>query len=208
MSQNNDVSKSKTLHCFGQAEVTEPLRRGWEALETFSTETAQNFWKILTSFLAEPGHPSHENTLEDFREKNGLERQALVDALETCDALISGASTLNLRESLLHEDVQVLAGRNSPRCIEFVQQYGSLRPFLQKRNIEATLTDHGKLLVGLDWRLDRVEASGRGNQLDASVLFLSLSYQEGNEVEKVSLQVNEEGLRMLKSFTDRFSTAG
>ena len=206
MSKETSDTQKKTLHCLSGAEATEQLLQGWQGLEGFSPQVAEGFWELLASFLQEPGHPAHNNLLEEFREANVLEGEILIGALETCDALITSAIVLNMKDTLLHEDAQVLAGENTQRCIDLVRSYASLRPALRQRSLDATLADHGKLLTGLDWRLDRVEASGRGTQLDANVLFLTLSYQEGEEAKKISLQLNEGGLRLLKSFTDRFST--
>jgi hypothetical protein len=43
-----------------------------------------------------------------------------------------------------------------------------------------TLTDHGKLLVGVDWRVDSMLNSHRGQSVPSPVTMVTLRYVEGD----------------------------
>ena len=61
-----------------------------------------------------------------------------------------------------------------------------------------------KLLEGIDWRLDKLEASDRGHDLRAPVLLLTLRYREGRKSERVTLQLLPDTIRKLKRVCERF----
>jgi len=71
--------------------------------------------------------------------------------------------------------------------------------------IQESLADHGKVLVGIDWREDNVTASDRGAKLNTTVVLLTLRYRENNRVERITLQLTPEAMKELKLFCDRFA---
>jgi hypothetical protein len=69
--------------------------------------------------------------------------------------------------------------------------------------IKSALADHGKLLTGVSWRLDAVQASERGANLRTPVAMLTLRYRDGAEAGRVTLQVLPDMMAELKDACDR-----
>ena len=68
---------------------------------------------------------------------------------------------------------------------------------MRQEVLQGTLADHGKLLLGVDWRLDSVQASNRGSKMRVPVALLTLRFREGEQTQRITLQVLPETLREL-----------
>lgn len=204
-----DSGDDRGLHCLGGQAPPEALEQGWQALEGLPKGDATTaFWDLFGAFLSEPGHPSHDALFQTYVDMHGVDAQNVLTAMDACNQLLNHSVALDLPDALFQEDVETLAGGKTAQGVELIRRYAGARPVLRQRVIEETLSDHGNVLVGLDWRLDRVEASDRGNQLNASVVFLTLNYRDRDEVKRITLQLVPESLQLLKSFIDRFGNPG
>ena len=85
--------------------------------------------------------------------------------------------------------------------------YDALKKPLRAEILEATLFDHGKVLVGIDWRIDRVTASDRGQNLDLPLALLTLHHREGHKERtrdgKTTLYLHADALRELTTACQR-----
>ncbi len=204
-----DSGSEKGLHCLGGQAPPEALEHGWQALEGLPKgDASAAFWDLLGAFLSEPGHPSHDQLLQSYVDTHKVDVQEVLTAMDACNQLLNQSVALDISDAHFQEDVETLAGGKTAQGVELIRRYAGARPVLRRRVIEESLSDHGNVLVGLDWRLDRVEASDRGNQLNASVVFLTLNYRDRDDVKRITLQLVPESLQLLKSFTDRFGGQG
>lgn len=193
------------LRCLSGAATPQPILEGWRGLVHFPEDSHQDFWDLLGTVVMEPGDPGYQERLESFCGSHKLEPLAVLRALQACDVLLRGATALNLDPDLFKEDLTALTGGQGPVPDELLSRYQSAQPHLRNRLLEATLADHGNVLTGLDWRVDNVMTSDRGAQLNSTVIFLTLRYQDGDDSERVTLQLTPGALQQLKDFTDRFS---
>ncbi len=77
--------------------------------------------------------------------------------------------------------------------------YETVREPLRREIIKAAVADHGKLLVGIHWRMDTIQASERGAKLRTTVAMLTLHYREGAEAGRITLQVLPDMMGELKA---------
>ena len=73
--------------------------------------------------------------------------------------------------------------------------------------LDDVLADHGNVVVGFDWRVDRVQTSSRGDLSDTAVVMLRIQYRNGDETDSVSLQLTEAVVQALGEFCGQFWTA-
>jgi COMM domain len=192
------------LQCLSGDAAPQPVQEGWQGLMQFPEDSRPGFWELLGSIVMEPNDPSYQERLETFCQTNKLEHPAVMRALQACDFLLRGATALNLDSDLFRQDLMALS--NSVEIVpdELLERYQSVQPHLRNRLVESTLTDHGKVLSGLDWRVDNVLSSDRGAQLNSTVVYLTLRYQDGDDLDRITLQLTPSALQQLKAFTDRF----
>jgi len=73
---------------------------------------------------------------------------------------------------------------------------------LRAEIVRRSILDHGSLLVGVDWRIDRILASQHGREVDTPVGVITLTYQRGAEKERITLHCEPGMLQRLRSVCD------
>ncbi len=201
-----DTPKPETgLHCFGDNPAPPHLTDGWKQLLGFPKAARDGFWSLLGIALMEPGNPKFHERLEAFCREHALAEKHAVAAIKACDVLLRQASALDLDRERFAEDLAALSDGEQEGPEILLSQYEAVKLELRRRILEGSLADHGKVFVGLDWRVDTVASSDRGAGINADVILLTLRYREGERLERITLQLTPESLKELKLFTERIS---
>jgi hypothetical protein len=204
--ETGNAGKSElVLHCFGEIAPPAQVVEGWKRLLGFPQQARAGLWALLGSALLEPASPDFRERLEAFCREHALAERHVVEAVQACDVLIRQASALDLDRDRFGQDLDALSDRQGAVPQDLLSRYDSLKDELRRRMVQGSLADHGKVLVGLDWRVDKVVSSDRGAQLDTDVVLLTLRYREGERLERITLQLTQETLRELRLFTERIS---
>jgi len=199
-----DTPKPETgLHCFGDRPAPPQVLDGWKQLLGFPRAARDGFWNLLGIALMEPANPKFHERLEAFCREHALAEKHAVGAIKACDILLRQASALDLDRERFGEDLAALSDGQQDGPELLLSRYDAVKLELRKRILEGSLADHGKVFVGLDWRLDTVASSDRGAGINADVILLTLRYREGERLERITLQLTPEGLKELKLFTER-----
>ena len=135
--------------------------------------------------------------LDDFAVRHGIERDVLTGAIRACRFLFRAAARQVLTIDQLVDDLEAL-GVGTPAAKMLVSGYPRATQILRREYIHATLRDHGKLLHDVSWRVDTVRTSDRGVGFEAPITSLTLSYREGDEERRVTLQALPELLLELQ----------
>jgi len=157
------------------------------------------------------GRPAPVPVVEGWRQFLRLPEKArkgfvaVVSAMRGCDFLLRQACALDVDTEAFRQDLSALSEGDEQGVEVIVSQYDGAKAELRKVIVQESLADHGKVLVGIDWRVDNVTASDRGAELNTTVVLLTLRYRENNRVERITLQLTPEAIRELKLFSDRFS---
>jgi hypothetical protein len=160
-------------------------------------------WSVLGPCLAEPLGAEAEGKLDAFCRAHRLDRDALSRPVKACRFLLREAASGNVEREAFVQDLRVLSGRDDAIEQFFVAGYDVACQLVRQEILQGTLADHGKLLMGVDWRLDSVQASSRGSKMRIPVALLTLRYREGDQTRRITLQVLPETLRELtQTLTD------
>ncbi|WP_438044825.1 COMM domain-containing protein [Sorangium sp. So ce128] len=188
------------LRCLGGAppppELTVDLRRLLELPEG----ARQRLWEALGPSLAEPVPAAVERLLDAFCRRHEVASDALARVLKACRFLIREASKLDLDRAALAADIAALAPGQDAEEIQAVllAGYDQARALVRREIVRGALLDHGKLLTGIDWRIDTIATANRGAKIAAPVVVLTLSYQEGDLRSRITLQATPETLSELQ----------
>ncbi len=203
---SRDSLPQVSLQCLNGASPPPAVVMGWRNLAGFSETAQAAFWEFLGQTVVEPDAPGHQELLESFCGAHGIDATSALGALGACDFLLGNATALNLAPDALQQDLIALSAGQTPLVDEFLARYQSVKPLLRSRLLEVALADHGKILTGLDWRVDNVTASDRGAQLNSTVVYLTMRYRDGDKQDRVTFQLTSEALKLLRSFTNRFES--
>lgn len=186
----------------GSAPPIEILRDAEHAL-SLPVGIRQRFWSILGPCLAEPLPGEIEGDLDRLCAQHSIAPDALARALKACRFLVRNAASNDLDSRAFAEDLALLTG-GSPRLAELlVPGYEAARKRVRSDLARAALRDHGKVLEGVDWRIDVITASSQAPKLRAPVAVITLRYREGEEHERLTLHATPEVLESLRDLCDR-----
>jgi hypothetical protein len=204
MTQDSHTRQQMRLYCCNGNPAPIPVVDGWKRFLAFSQTAKNNFLPLLMSSLLGTSGQHVDDMLDAFCQDHGLSAQDVVSAVQSCDFIIRQAATLDLSLEAFQHDLDALSGGDDAGAKIISAKYDEIKAELRALIIQESLADHGNLLVGLDWRLDEITASDRGTQLNTVVVFLTLRYRAGNQIERITFQLSPEAMKELKRFTDRF----
>lgn len=206
MEDKNTTKASETkLNCCRGNPVPSYVVEGWKRFISFPEKARSGFMSLLAPAMMEPSDPENRMRIGTFSNGYGLVEDDVVAAMRSCDFLLRQASILDLDLDAFQQDLAELSGGDAQAAGPVIANYNAAKADLRQQIIRETLADHGKVLVGLDWRLDNVTASDRGVKLNSDVVFLTLRYREGNKVERITLQLTPDAAKELKLLCERLT---
>jgi COMM domain len=194
------------LQCLGGNSASAELLAGWRRVLGVPEAQLERFTAALQLGVREPAADG-SGVLQDLAAATGIATDDLAVALTSCGFLLRQAARLDLDAEVFAADLARLGpgGPGSGAAAAALSAlYETCKAPLRQQGVNDALADHGKLLVGLNWRVDKIAASDRGLQLDADVVFLTLVYRDGGSRERITLQLTPTSLQALKSFCNRF----
>ena len=195
-----------SLHVLGGGPATEAIRTGWATYQALPEPVQTALWGLIASGLVRAGDPRVQEEVRAFCEAHAIDEERLAPALQTCGLLLGQAAALGVARADFRQDLETLSDGNSQGHETVLGRYDAILGGVRESMVVGSLADHGKVLIGLDWRVDRVSASSRAARLDTDVIYLTLRYREGDSVDRVTLQLSTKGVRDLRAFLQRFES--
>jgi hypothetical protein len=191
------------IHSLGGGEAPPELGGDLRRLLRMPAEAVSKFWQALGPCLAEQLSPETEKLLDVFCAAYRLSDEDLARAIKACRFLIQGAAKLDVPAEWLAEDLDRLCPE-APLVKELLLAgYDAAKSQIRGEIVRSALVDHGKLLIGAQWRVDIIDASERGARLRQPVLMLTLQYREGSETRRVTLQLLPDMIAELKGICEQ-----
>jgi hypothetical protein len=191
------------LYCLGGGEAPPDLGADLLRLVRLPAEALQKLWQVLGPSLVEPIAPETEQLLDMFCAAYKVDEDDLGRAIRACRFVIREAAQRDVPAGAVAEDLHRLCP-GAPLVKELVLAgYEPAKERIRHEIVKAAVADHGKLLVGIKWRMDAIHASERGAKLGMPVVLLTLHYLEGPEAGRVTLQVLPDMMGELKGVCER-----
>lgn len=185
------------LRCLGGGVAPPQIAADLAQIASLPAAAQRRLWEALGPSLGEPVPPAVERVLDEFCRRYAAPDAVVARALKACRFLIREASQLDLPRAAFAEDLAVLGAPIEVRDL-LLAGYEQARAVVRAEILRGALFDHGRVLLGVDWRLDTISASSRGARLEAPVVMLTLRYQDGEEVHRLSVQAVPDALRDLQ----------
>jgi hypothetical protein len=186
-----------TLHCLPGRSPPPELAGDLGRLRRLPAPAQGRLWEALGPSLREPMAREVEARLSAFCQQLGADPDELAPLLRACRFLLRAAARLDLASARFAEDLAAL-GADARTTELLLAGYEKAKSVLRLEILESTLTEHGKLLLGVDWRHDTINASQHGSALAAPVAVLTLRYQEGKQEQRLTLQALPSVLEQLE----------
>ncbi|MGK4004052.1 COMM domain-containing protein [Sorangium sp. So ce1036] len=195
-----DAPAAPGLRCLGGGPPPPELAADLRRLLELSPGARQRLWEALGPSLGEPVPAAVERLLDAFCRRHDVGSEALARVLKACRFLVREASKRDLDRAALAADLAALAPGEGGDVIQAIllAGYDQARALVRRELVRSALLDHGRLLTGVDWRVDTIAASSRGASIQAPVVLLTLTYQEGGQSTRLTLQATPDLLRELQ----------
>ena len=197
---------SPKLHSLDGAEPPPDLGEDLRRLLRLPAEALGKFWQALGPCLAEQMSQETERLLDVFCTAYKVSDDDLARAIKACRFLIQEAAKLDLSMERFGDDLERLCPDTPVLKGLLLAGYEPAKAQIRQGILKAALVDHGKLLLGAQWRVDTIDASERGVKLRMPVAMLTLHYREGSEVGRITLQVLPDMMGELQGICERVLT--
>jgi hypothetical protein len=154
-------------------------------------------WSVLGPCLTESLSADAEAKLDAFCRAHRLEREQLARPVNGCRFLLREAARCGADRATFASDLRTLCDDDSLEQL-LLAGYDAACQLVRQEILQSTLADHGRLLVGMEWRVDAIQASSRGPKMRVPVAILTLRFREGEKTERITLQVLPDMLRQLR----------
>jgi len=198
------------LFCLGGEAAPAAIVADLQALSRLPERARARFWDALGPALPDPLPASVEPALDTFARTFEVPKDDLARALRASRFLVREASARGLDRERFGEDVVRLAGGPlSPEAAVIapllLSRYDAARAALAAGALRETLGDHGAVVESIEWRLDGVLASSRGDAGAARIAVLTLGYREGDRKDRITLHLSPDKLEELRRACERMS---
>src|SRR5262249_35784731 len=121
-------------------------------------------------------------------------------AVRVCRMLVRGAAAHAMDAATFGSELDLL--EIGPHVIDMLRSgYDAGRALLREEGVRAAMVEHGRVLEGVAWRLERVLASSEEVSFAVALLTLRCRGRDGEE--HFSFQATPERLRELHDVCDR-----
>ncbi len=200
------------LHCLGGEKAPDAIVADLRLLANLPEAARLRFWDALGPALSEPVPDSIDETLDAFTRTHDVHPNVLGRTLKASRFLVREACARNIDRSQFEDDVvQLCGGALSPEAVIvapiLLSRYEAARASLCATAFRTSLVDHGYVLRSVEWRIDSVLTSSRGNTGGARLAVLTLGYGQGDEEKSLTLHVTPDKLEELRSACERMLRA-
>lgn len=194
---SDEAPASLSLHCLGGREPPPEVVSELRLLAELPARAHSGLWRALGPCLGDApalagGAAAIEQRLEELCGESGVSSADLSRVIRSARFLLREAARLDIERPLFERDLDAIFSGDGERGhrakLTLLAGFDAAMAELRAEILEGTLADHGKLLVGVDWRVDTLSTSSRGVKLRTPVVVLTLRYQDGERRERITLQ--------------------
>lgn len=191
------------LHCLGGERAPESIAADLRVLARLPERARARFWDALGEVLSDPVPASAEASLDAFARAFQVPGDDLARALKASRFLVREACARGLDSGRFEDDIVRLAGGPlSPEAVVLapllLSGYEGAKASLRRAMLAHTIADHSDVLESIEWRIDAVLSSSRGDALGGRIATLTLGYRRGDRTERVTLHMSPQKIEELR----------
>jgi hypothetical protein len=163
----------------------------------------ERIWEALGPCLVEVIGPDVEGRLDHFCQTHGVPDGDLARVIKACRFLIREASVVDADRDAFARDLGRLCPDLPALGEILLPGYDLAKAQVRAEILSNTLADHGKLVEGIDWSVDVLSSSSRGERLGLPVIVLTFRYREGTRRDRITLRFVPAFVQRLREICDR-----
>ena len=192
-----DAATQPLLHCLDGHAAPPELAKGIEVMTRLTAPHRERFVELLESTRERMPDDQLDNRIGRLCRRHELPLDLLGPSIKVARFLFRQAAIYDVGADALAEDLAALGG--SALTDWLLGLYESCKPKLRSEIAQAALLAHGRVLTGVEWRMDTIGSTNLGRNINLPVAVLTLAYRDGERTERVSLQLIPDMVRGLRN---------
>jgi hypothetical protein len=173
-------------------------------LLALSTEAQGEFWMVLAAYLQPSLDKAAQTAIVEYCERHELTSEQIAPVVKGVRFLCQEVASSGAPPDDLLADLEaLLSADDAKELAELVVPW--LEDFLPKLRDNLALqavADHGKVVLGTHWRVDRITSSSRAKNMGTSVAVVTFTYQDGDRIDRVTLHLLPDQVDALRKSAD------
>jgi hypothetical protein len=171
------------LRCLLGRTAPADLGANLATLASLPEPVLEAYAEVLEPNLAPMVDDRVETLVKRFCKRFEIEPSALGPSIIACRFLFTNMIVSGAPRDALEADIRALLDERADSVLPRVLAlFDAAAPKLRKDAVFLSVAEHGKVVRAVHWRLDRIQSSDHGANLDVPVATITLQYQEGPTV--------------------------
>lgn len=206
MTSPSEPPSERSLRCLSGRPCPPGMAADLTRFRDLPKSARERIWQALAPALRDPLPKDIEGALDEFCRRHGTTRVAVSPVIAASRFIVRAASLIDLSVEDLTADLAALTDDDAEIVGILTGGYDTAKELLRREVKHETLADHGNLLERVDWRMDVVASSNRGGRLATPIALLTFRYREGEKKRRLTLQLEPEAVRDLRSICEQILT--
>lgn len=196
------------LSCLMGGPAPAELRDNLVSLLALPPAVQQSFAEVLEPNLAAVIDDRVETRVKRYCRDHGIDPDALAPAIKACRFLFTSVVKAGIDREAFIRDVETLVAEpdRTPLLERVLPLFDEAYPKLMQAAALHSVAEHGKVVCGVRWRVETIQASDHGANLNVPVATITFQFREGPNAGQASYQfLPEQALelqRALANFID------
>ncbi len=199
------LTGATVLNCMGKQPCPPSLGPDLAHALDLPEPVRADLWSVLEPNLGAINTPHSAQAVEAFCTKHALDPRKITPVIGACRFLFQRGAERNVAPSLLDEDLRQLLATEKPTDAALAAVIDAILPCYERaatklriKAIYEALTDHGRVVTDVKWRVDNVSHANTGEAINVPVTLLTLRYREGDQSGQMTMQILPDELRKLQ----------
>lgn len=202
-----DATKSPTLpvklHCLGGHAAPPEVVADFLATRALPPGARAALWGALVHCLGEVIPKAAQEELDRFCAAHAAPPPLVARAVKGARFVLREAAARDLSAAVLAEDLMAISEGDEEIARLLLSGYDAARAAIRAEIVRLSFGDHGKLLDRVEWRMDHVTTSSRGEKLRVPSVVMTFSYTEGDQKARLTLHMPTDAVRGLRAMCDK-----
>lgn len=198
----SQLTGTTVLNCLGKQPGPPSLGADFARIVDLPQRVRDDLWAVLEPNLRAINTPDTDRVVAAFCDRHRIAPPAVAAVIGACRFLFKNGAERNTSAEQMREDIeQLLAGGavEERRAVlaAVMACYERAAPRLRVQAVHEALTDHGRVVTDVKWRVDEIRQGNTGEAINVPVTLLTLRFREGDQSGQLTVQLLPNELKML-----------
>ena len=192
------------LYCLGGAAAPADLAPSLNACADLDEEATAKLPQVVAACLEALPEDQLKNRVDRHCRQLQLDAGKVMQTVLGARFMLHAGAETNTTPEDLGKDLNAVGAASATAWL--VPLYREVVGALRTDIARSAITSHGRVLTGVEWRVDTVGASNRGRDLNLPVALVTMHYVDGTQEGRITLQMLPDMVNELRAVCEQLLT--